>query len=88
MPDLQTLDPLKVGKTVPEMLDNDLQTEYEVRDALKEVIDLCEQKADYETRRILESLLDDTEADHIYWIEQQLKLIKMIGLENYLQKKM
>lgn len=87
-PDLQTLDDLKVGTDVLSMLKNDLQTEYDVRDALKEVIALCESKSDFETRRILEQLLDDTEADHIYWLEQQIKLINMIGIENYLQKKM
>jgi bacterioferritin len=30
-------------------------------------------------------LLDDTEMDHAHWLEQQLGLIKSLGLEIYLQ---
>jgi bacterioferritin len=29
--------------------------------------------------------LHDTEEDHTYWLEKQMGLIKLIGLENYLQ---
>ncbi len=69
------------------MLKNDLKLEYRVVDHLREVIAVCEQKHDYETREILEGLLNDTEEDHTYWLEQQLVLIDTIGLRNYLQSK-
>jgi bacterioferritin len=55
---------------------------------LRKVIALCEEKADYQSREILEVLLDDTESDHMYWLEKQLGLIERIGLQNYLQTKM
>ena len=84
-PDLTTRDPIHVGKDVPEMLQSDLQLEYDVAAALKNVIKLCEQEQDYQTREILEKLLDDTEDDHAYWLEKQLGLIKLVGLPNYLQ---
>ncbi len=84
-PDLTTRDPIHVGKDVPEMLQSDLQLEYDVAAALKNVIKLCEQEKDYQTREILEKLLDDTEDDHAYWLEKQLGLIKLVGLPNYLQ---
>ena len=87
-PDLTTRDPIHVGKDVPEMLKNDLQLEYEVVNALRDAIRLCEQKQDYQTREILEQLLDDTEDDHAYWLEKQLRLIDLIGLPNYLQSQM
>ena len=29
--------------------------------------------------------LKDTEEDHAHWLEQQLKLIELMGLSNYLQ---
>ena len=87
-PDLSTRDPIRVGKDVPEMLQNDLQLEYDVAAALKLVIKLCEQEQDYQTREILEQLLDDTEDDHAYWLEKQLGLIKLVGLPNYLQSQM
>lgn len=87
-PDVASRDPLKVGKDVPEMLKNDLQVEYEVGQALKDAIAVCEQEKDYQTREILEVLLRDTEEDHTYWLEQQLGLIDKIGLQNYLQSQM
>lgn len=77
--------PLRLGSAVPDMLAADLQTEYDVAAALKTSIALCEHEQDYVTRDILLKLLDDTERDHAHWLEQQLGLIKAIGLENYLQ---
>jgi bacterioferritin len=79
---------LKVGTDVPEMLESDLRVEYEVDAKLREVIALCEQENDYVTRDMLIVLLDDTEMDHARWLEQQLGLIKRIGLQNYLQAMM
>ncbi len=87
-PDLVTRIPLRVGNDVPEMLKNDLLVEQEVGAALKEAIALCEQEADYQSRDILQGLLEDTEADHTFWLEQQLGLIDKVGLQNYLQSKM
>ncbi|BAI73023.1 bacterioferritin [Azospirillum sp. B510] len=86
--DVASRDPIHIGKTVPEMLRNDLNLEYEVVAALKEAIAYCEQVKDYDTRRILVELLVDTEEDHAYWLEQQLGLIDMLGLQNYLQSAM
>lgn len=63
----------------------DLRLEYKVRAALCKGIELCEQHNDYVTREILRVQLNDTEEDHTYWLEKQLGLIKLIGLENYLQ---
>jgi bacterioferritin len=37
---------------------------------------------------MLEKQLDDTEVDHAYWLEKQLRLIDQIGLQNYLQSQM
>ncbi|WP_221074489.1 bacterioferritin [Agarivorans aestuarii] len=87
-PDLSKREPLRIGSDVPSMLENDLEVEYEVDALLKEAMALCELKQDYVTRNILQTLIDDTEMDHAYWLEQQLGLIKKIGLENYLQSQM
>ena len=87
-PDLSKPDKLHIGSDVPEMLRNDLAVEYEVADALKEAIRICEKEQDYDTRRILSKLLEDTEMDHAYWLERQLRLIDMVGLKNYLQSQM
>lgn len=87
-PDVQSREKLLIGKDVEEMMQNDLKYEYMVADELRNVIALCEQKQDYQTREILLKLLDDTESDHMYWLEKQLRLIKTVGLQNYIQSKM
>ncbi len=87
-PDLATREPLNVGKTVPEMLQNDLNVEYSVIKNLKAAIVLCESEQDYETRAMLVKQLEDSEEDHAYWLEKQLGLIDKIGLQNYLQSQM
>lgn len=87
-PDFNQQDKARVGSTVREMLQNDLDVEYEVTGALKEAMAVCERVQDYDTREILTALLDDTEMDHAYWLEKQLRLIDMIGEQNYLQAQM
>ena len=87
-PDLTKRDGLNIGATVPEMLQSDLDIEYGVQKALKKVMALCEKEQDYVTRDQLLVLLDDTETDHAYWLEKQLRLIKLTGLQNYLQSQM
>lgn len=84
-PDMITRHNVNICNEVPAMLQSDLDVEYAVANELKEVIALCESDKDFVTRDILVTLLDDTEMDHAYWLEQQLGLIKKIGLENYLQ---
>ncbi len=88
IPDLSGRDAINIGQDVPAMLKSDLEIEYAVDKALKSAIALCETEGDYVTRQILQVLLDDTERDHAYWLEQQLGLIEKIGLENYLQSQM
>ena len=87
-PDMTTGPPLQVGKTVPEMLQNDLNVELAVDQALKDAIKVCESEQDYHSREILEKLLEDTEVDHTWWLEKQLGLIDKVGLQNYLQSQM
>ena len=87
-PDMNSVDKVRVGSNVKEMLQNDLDVEYEVTAALKDAIEICEQEKDYDSRQILTKLLDDTEMDHAYWLEKQLGLIKKTGIKNYLQSQM
>jgi bacterioferritin len=72
------------GRTVEEMLQRDLEVEYEVRANLAKGVALCERHGDFVSREILQTQLKDTEEDHAHWLEQQLGLIKRIGLANYL----
>ncbi|MEH6452071.1 MAG: bacterioferritin [Psychromonas sp.] len=79
---------LIIGSEVKQMMANDLLLEMEVVAAVREVIAICEQESDFQSREILEKLLYDTEEDHVYWLEQQLGLIDKIGIENYIQSQM
>ena len=79
---------LNIGSDLVSMLKADLNTELEVSDALKKGIRLCEEKQDYVTRDIMVKQLSDTEEDHAHWLEQQLRLIEMMGLENYKQSQL
>ena len=87
-PDMNSADKVRVGSNVKEMLQNDLDVEYEVTAALKDAIEICEEEKDYDSRQNLTKLLEDTEMDHAYWLEKQLGLIKRIGIKNYLQSQM
>ncbi|BBU68076.1 bacterioferritin [Fluviibacter phosphoraccumulans] len=87
-PDLSKREGLNVGHTVPDMLASDLAVEYKVVKTLTAAIALSEAEQDYVTRDMLKIQLDDTEMDHAYFLEKQLRLIKLTGLENYLQSQM
>jgi len=65
-----------------------LAAERTVAESLRDIIEACEQERDYVSRDILGTLLDDTETDHIFWLEQHLGLIDRIGLQNYIQSQM
>ncbi|WP_202845651.1 bacterioferritin [Luteimonas saliphila] len=86
-PDMRP-DAFEPGSTVEEMLRKDLDLEYKVRENLANGIALCERHGDYVSRQILVAQLADTEEDHTYWLEKQLRLITMVGLENYQQSRM
>jgi bacterioferritin len=87
-PDLSKREALKIGKTVPEMLKADLAVEYKVVGDLKKAIAACEKAQDYVSRDMLAVQLEDTEMDHAYYLEKQLRLIDAVGLPNYLQSQM
>ncbi len=86
-PDM-TPDAFEAGDTVETMLQRDLDVEYAVRGNLAKGVVLCEKHGDYVTRDILVAQLKDTEEDHTHWLEQQLRLIRMLGLPLYLQSRM
>ncbi len=87
-PDLSKRSPLNVGTDVPSMLQNDLDYEYAVADKLREVIAICEEEKDFQTRQILLKLLEDTEEDHMFWLEQQMGIIDKMGVQNYIQSQL
>ena len=84
-PDLSQRHALKIGKNVSDMLKSDLAVEYRVVSDLKKAMAACEKAQDYVTRDHLAIQLEDTEMDHAYFLEKQLRLIEQVGLQNYLQ---
>ena len=81
-------DDIDVGTDVLSCLKADLKLEYEVREKLAQGVKLAEDKGDYITRDMLRQQMSDTEEDHTYWLEKQLRLIELIGLQNYIQSQM
>jgi bacterioferritin len=84
-PDLARREALKIGKSVPKMLEADLAVEYKVVGDLKKAIAACEKAQDYVSRDMLGVQLEDTEMDHAYYLEKQIRLIELVGLQNYQQ---
>ena len=84
LPNLQDLDKLFIGETVPELLKADLQLEQKAIPDLREAIAHCESIRDFVTRELFVEILDNEE-DHVDFIETQIGLIDKMGLENYIQ---
>jgi len=84
-PNMQVLDPLRIGQNVKEIIDCDLAAEHSARNLYQEAATHCHSVKDYVTRDLFESLMKDEE-HHIDFLETQLDLIKRVGLELYTQK--
>lgn len=78
----------EVGETPLEILENDLALEKRMAAALNAAVALCRQQEDNGTRQLLEELLVDTEMDHLLWFEQQVGVIRVIGIERYLAEQL
>lgn len=87
LPNLQNLEKLLIGETVPEILANDLTINQGIRAGLVNSIALFESQQDYVSRDVLSEILEETE-EQIDWLESQQWLIANSGLENYLQSMM
>src|SRR3984885_5997193 len=83
-PNMQTLETLKIGQTVKEVIERDLSAEIAARTLYEEAASHCHTVKDYVTRGLFEGLLHDEEA-HIDFLETQLDLIGKLGLELYAQ---
>ena len=83
-PNVQRLDPVRIGENVPEQLAADLAVEVHALEALRRGIVVCSEKADTVTRLLLEDILR-SEEEHIDYLETQLTLVEALGLQEYLQ---
>jgi bacterioferritin len=83
VPNLQRLHKLRVGESVKEQLESDLQLEYAAIAFLNQGVDAARRANDNATEDLMTKILV-SEEQHTDWIETQLELIRQIGEQNYL----
>ena len=84
-PNFQTINSLRIGQNIKEILEADLDAENEARALYLEAAQYCFTVNDRVSKNLFEKLTSDEE-EHIDFLETQLELIKQIGVELYAQK--
>ena len=84
LPNLQDVGRLQIGETVGECLRADLASEMNAHPLYKEAIGYCESVGDYVTRELFVRI-QESEEEHIDWLETQIELLDKLGEQNYLQ---
>jgi len=83
VPNMQRLNPVRVGENVLEQHKCDLALELAACDTLRAGIARCLEVGDHGSRDLMERILVDEEQG-IDWIESRLTIIEDIGIERYL----
>jgi len=83
VPNLQRLNSVLVGESVPEQHRLDLDLERAAIERYNRGVALARTKGDNGTAELLEDLLVGEE-EHADWLEAQLTLLDQVGVENYL----
>lgn len=81
-PNLQKLDPLRIGQTLRETLDCDLAAEHDARTLYIEARRHCDAVGDFVSRALFDELIADEEG-HIDFLETQIGLLERLGEESY-----
>lgn len=84
LPNFQHLGRLRVGESVEEIIQADLALEMEAIPLLKEAIEYAESVRDFISRDLFQKILE-SEEEHVDTLEKQLDMIKLMGIENYVQ---
>jgi bacterioferritin len=87
VPNMQRLNPVRVGETVPEQFQVDLELEYVAIKRLNEGVAACVTAGDNASRALLERILV-AEEEHTDWLEAQIELIRTLGEANYLAQQL
>jgi bacterioferritin len=82
-PAVTKLNPIKIGKTVLEMVSNDQEAEITGLLAYNTAINLAHEVADEGSVELLTKILK-MEEGHVDWAEIQRSQIEQMGMENYL----
>ena len=83
IPNLQRYHKLRVGETVKEQLESDLQVEYSAIAFLNQGVVAARNANDTASEELFRNILV-SEEEHTDWIETQLELIRQVGEQNYL----
>ena len=83
-PNMQSMEKLHIGKTIPDMYQSDLDLEIKAIADLRDAIVHVENAKDFITRDILVAILT-SEEEHLSWVETQLSLYNEMGSQNYIQ---
>jgi bacterioferritin len=83
VPNVQRLNKINVGETVPEQLKSDHAMEKDAVERFNRGVELCRGRGDNGSRHLLEEMLKSEEA-HLDWIEAQMAQIAQVGEANYL----
>ena len=86
-PNMAKYDEILVGDDCETQLKNQYQRETEHVDRLRRVIALCIENKDFNSKEILDGILEDTE-NQVDWLETQFQRIQDVGLQNYLAEHM
>ena len=86
-PEIARYDVIRVGTTIKEQFENDLQLEMKGVKLYNELIELAIKLKDNGTRELVDPILAESE-EHVDWLETQLHLIQEVGLQNYLTEQM
>jgi bacterioferritin len=82
LPNVQRLDPIRVGEDVEQALRSDQALEEKALSDLREGIASCETVGDFVSRDLLLTILE-SEEEHVDFLDRQFDLIKQIGIERY-----
>ena len=83
VPNMQRMNPVRVGEDPIEQHRLDLAVETEAIARLNKGVTLCRENDDNGTRDLLEEILTGEE-ESADWLEAQLHIVDEIGMENYL----
>jgi bacterioferritin len=84
-PNMQVLDPLRIGQTIEEIIACDLAAEYAARALYIEAAEYCVTVHDLVTKELYDDFLI-AEEKHIDFLETQQERIKQLGVQLYSQK--
>jgi bacterioferritin len=83
VPEIARYDVIRVGQDVPEQLRNALDLELKAVSTYNDAIKLATDRKDAGSKELMDKILVQSE-ESVDWLEAQLHLISVMGLENYL----